>query len=259
MPATTPSVSHRRAGVVEGAEEEGVHEGDGPGPHGEDVAQDAAHPGGGPLVGLDGRRVVVALDPQRHGDAVAGVDDPGVLSRADQDMGPLGGEPFEVQPGRLVGAVLAPHHRVHGQLEVVGRAPEDLLDARRLVVGQARAPGAAPSPSPYPAPCRGPAFGPPPWTGGGGPRPVGANGRRRHCEMDVSPIGCIAPSRIPIITPMADPGTRAQPTTHVEHPQGGPGPGPRGGPGRAPLSRGHRAATGPSGAQAQPRVASANA
>ena len=78
------------AGVVEGAEEQRVHEGDGPGPHGEDVAQDAAHTGGGALVGLDGRRVVVALDPQRHGDAVAGVDDPGVLARPDEDVGRLG-------------------------------------------------------------------------------------------------------------------------------------------------------------------------
>ena len=57
-----------------------------------------AHPGGGPLIGLDGGGVVVALDPQRHGDAVAGVDDPGVLSRPHQDVGPLGREPFEVQP-----------------------------------------------------------------------------------------------------------------------------------------------------------------
>ena len=74
------------AGVVGGAEEERVHEGDGPGPHGEDVAQDAAHAGGRPLVGLDGRRVVVALDAQGHGDAVTDVDDAGVLARAHQDL-----------------------------------------------------------------------------------------------------------------------------------------------------------------------------
>ena len=127
-------------GVVGRAEEEGVHDGQRARPHGEDVAQNAAHPGGGALVGLDGRGMVVALDADRHGDAVAGVDHPGVLAGAHQDPRPLGRQAAQVQPGRLVRAVLAPHHGVEGQLEVVGGPAQDFADSLELVVGQAERP-----------------------------------------------------------------------------------------------------------------------
>ena len=73
-------------------------------------------------------------------DAVADVDDAGVLARADQDAGPLGGQPAQVQAAGLVGAVLRPHHRVHGQLQVVGMPPEDALDGGGLVVGEPEGP-----------------------------------------------------------------------------------------------------------------------
>ena len=126
------------AGVVEGAEVQRVEEGDGPGAHGEDVADDAADAGGRALVGLDGRGVVVALDAQGDGDAVADVDHAGVLAEAGQHPGRLRRQPAEVDPGRLVGAVLGPHHRVHGQLEVVGRPAEEPVDGLRFVVGEAR-------------------------------------------------------------------------------------------------------------------------
>ena len=74
------------AGVARGqvgdlAEAQRVQVADGPGAHGEDVAQDAAHAGGRPLVGLDGRRVVVALDLHGDGQAAADVHDAGVLAR----------------------------------------------------------------------------------------------------------------------------------------------------------------------------------
>ncbi len=121
-------------------EEQRVHHGDGSGPHGEDVPQDAAHPGGRPLVGLDGRGMVVALDPDGHGDAVAGIDDAGVLPRAHQHMGALGGQPLQVDPRRLVRAVLAPHDGEQGQLEVVRRAAEDGLHLVPLPVGEAEGP-----------------------------------------------------------------------------------------------------------------------
>ena len=61
--------------VVQRTEPERVHERDGAGAHGEHVAQDPADAGGRALVGLDGRGVVVALDAERGGDAVADVDD----------------------------------------------------------------------------------------------------------------------------------------------------------------------------------------
>ena len=78
------------AGVVERAEPQRVHEGDGPGAHGEDVAEDAADAGGRALVGLDRRGVVVALDADGGGDAVAHVDHAGVLARADEHPRRLG-------------------------------------------------------------------------------------------------------------------------------------------------------------------------
>ncbi len=54
--------------------------------------------------------------------------------------GPSVGQPPQVQPGRLVRAVLAPHDGVEGQLEVVGGAAQDLADGLELVVGQAQRP-----------------------------------------------------------------------------------------------------------------------
>ena len=106
------------------AEEERVHDREGPRAHREDVAQDAAHAGRGPLVGLDRRRVVVALDADRDRDAVAGVDNPGVLARARPARARLGrGQSPQVDPRGLVRAVLAPHHAVEGQFEVVGSRP----------------------------------------------------------------------------------------------------------------------------------------
>ena len=140
MPATTPSISHCWRASLGIPEEQRVHHRDGPRPHGEDVPEDPPDPGGRPLVGLDGRGVVVALDADGHGDPVAGVDDPGVLPRTDQHMGSLGGQPPEVDPGRLVGAVLAPHHREQGQLEMVGGTPEDGLHLVAFPVGEAERP-----------------------------------------------------------------------------------------------------------------------
>ena len=120
------------AGVVEGTEAQRVHDRDGPRAHGEDVAQDAADAGGGALVGLDGRRVVVALDADRRGDAVADVDHARALAGTDEHPRCLGREAAEVDPRRLVGAVLGPHHRVHGELEVVRLTPEGRRDRKRL-------------------------------------------------------------------------------------------------------------------------------
>ena len=128
------------AGVAGVAEEQGVHDGDGTGPHGEDVPQDPPDPGGRPLVGLDGRGVVVALDADGHGDTVPGVDDPGVLARAHQHMGRLGGQPPQMDPGRLVRAVLAPHDGEERQLQMVGRTTEDGLHLVPLAVGEAEGP-----------------------------------------------------------------------------------------------------------------------
>jgi hypothetical protein len=72
--------------LTEGAEAQGVQDRDGPRPHGEDVAHDAAHPGRRSLVGLHEGRVVVRLDLHHYAEPVADVDGAGVLApHAGQD------------------------------------------------------------------------------------------------------------------------------------------------------------------------------
>ena len=123
---------------VERAEPQRVHHRDRPGAHREDVADDAADAGRGALVGLDVRRVVVRLDLERDGVALADVDDAGVLADAGQHLADRRllrdlGELLEVHLRALVGAVLAPHHAVHRQLGAGRAAAEDLADPRVLV------------------------------------------------------------------------------------------------------------------------------
>src|SRR5205807_2682851 len=107
-----------------------------------DVADDAADTGGGALVRLDVRRVVVRLHLEGRRPAVADVHDAGVLADARKHRlthllrGGLA-EVAQMHLGRLVGAVFAPHHRVHGQLGVGGPTPEDLAYPLVLVVLQA--------------------------------------------------------------------------------------------------------------------------
>ena len=129
-------------GGVERAEAQRIHHGHRARAHREDVADDAADAGRGALVGLDVRRVVVRLDLEGHRVALADVEDAGVLADAGQhlaDRGLLGqlAELLEVDLGGLVGAVLAPHHRVHRQLRGGGTAAEDLADPGVLVGLQA--------------------------------------------------------------------------------------------------------------------------
>src|SRR4029079_15166480 len=67
--------------MVRCTEAAGVEGGDGPGAHGEDIAEDAADAGGGALVGLDEGRVVVALHLEDDGEAFADIDDAGIFAR----------------------------------------------------------------------------------------------------------------------------------------------------------------------------------
>jgi hypothetical protein len=113
--------------VVDRAEAQLVHDGDRARAHRDDVADDAADAGRGALEGLDVARVVVRLDLEGDGPALADVDDAGVLAHADHEalfhlVGDLLAEAAQVDLRRLVGAVLAPHHRVHRQLAASGGA-----------------------------------------------------------------------------------------------------------------------------------------
>ena len=132
----------RRVGGVEGPEPQRIHHPDRTRAHGQDVPDDAADSGGRPLVGLDVAGVVVRFDLERHCVALTDVDHPGVLADARQRLadrrfvGQLA-EAAEVDLGRLVRAVLRPHHRVHGQLRRRRPATEELADAFVLVLLQA--------------------------------------------------------------------------------------------------------------------------
>jgi hypothetical protein len=127
-------------GVVERPEPQRVHQGDRPGAHGEDVAQDAARAGRRTLVGLDVGGVVVALDADGRRDAVTDVHDARRSRPGPTSTPRLGRESLQVDARRLVRAVLGPHHRVHRQLEVVRAPSEDRHDVVELVVGQPEGP-----------------------------------------------------------------------------------------------------------------------
>ena len=126
-------------GIGRIAEAEGVEDGDRPGAHREDVAQDAADAGRGTLVGLDRGRVVVGLDLERDREPVADRDDAGVLARPGDDALALRRQRPEQRLRALVRAVLAPHDAEHRELEVVRVAPtQPVADGVELVVGDAQ-------------------------------------------------------------------------------------------------------------------------
>ena len=125
-------------GGVGRAEAQRIHHRERACAHGEDVAHDAADPGRRTLIGLDVGRMVVGLDLEGHRPAVTDVDDSGVFADAHHELRPatlglLVAELAQVHFGRLVGAVLAPHHRVHRELTRCRPAAEDLADARVLI------------------------------------------------------------------------------------------------------------------------------
>ena len=135
--STTPCTTRAVSGWSIAPKRSCVHDGDRARAHRDDVAHDAADAGRGALERLDVARVVVALDLERDRPALADVDDAGVLAHADHEVACcISSETFwpnwrRYILRRLVGAVLAPHHRVHRELAAGGAAAEDLADARR--------------------------------------------------------------------------------------------------------------------------------
>ena len=130
-------------GGISRAETQLVHHGDGASAHGHDVADDAAHASGRALMRLHVRGVVVALNTEGHGVAVSDVDHTSVLTNASENLrshllGHCFTEVAQVRLGRLVGAMLRPHHGVHGQLGVGRTAAQNLADAGVLVVLEAQ-------------------------------------------------------------------------------------------------------------------------
>jgi hypothetical protein len=128
-------------GIAGIAEAEGIEQRDGAGAHGEDVAQDPAHPSSSPLERLDKGRVVVTLDLEDDGPAVPNVDRPRVLAGALQDGGAGLGQPAQEDSRMLVGAVLGPQGREQPQFCVGRPAPQARHDPLVLFDRQAELEG----------------------------------------------------------------------------------------------------------------------
>ena len=120
-------------GASSDAEPQRVQQRDRPRAHREDVADDAADAGRRALIRLDERRMVVRLDLEDRGEAVADVDRAGVLARTLQHLRPFGRQRPQVHARALVAAVLGPHHREDAELGQVRLAAEERDDALVLV------------------------------------------------------------------------------------------------------------------------------
>ena len=118
------------------SESERVEQGDGARSHRDHVAEDAPHAGGRALVGLYEGGVIVGLDLEDGGQAVADVHRPRVLARPLQDARALGGQRLEVDAAGFVGAVLGPHDGEEAELGEVGLAAERPADPLVLLRGQ---------------------------------------------------------------------------------------------------------------------------
>ncbi len=119
------------------AEPQPVEERDRPRAHGDDVAQDPAHAGGGALERLDRRGMVVRLDLEGDREALAEVEHARVLARPLQHPLAGGWKPAQKRRRVLVAAVLRPEDGEDGELEVVRIAAEKLPDSVRLPVREA--------------------------------------------------------------------------------------------------------------------------
>ena len=124
------------AGVIRDTKEQWIHHGKGTSAHGEDVTQDASNASCCALVGLDGRRMVMRFDTNRHCDPVSCIDHASVFAGANQHLGAFGGEALEVHSRGLIRTVLGPHHRVKRSLKRVRLSTEHRGDLRKLVVSE---------------------------------------------------------------------------------------------------------------------------
>src|SRR5262249_31498425 len=121
-----------RAPIVGPAELERVEQRNRPSAHGDDVAQDASHPGCRALVRLDSTRVVMRLDFEGHSQPIADAHDARVFAGAGKHVTAGAGQRAQERLAALIRAMLAPHNAEHGQLEIVRRAPQELLDLLEL-------------------------------------------------------------------------------------------------------------------------------
>src|ERR1019366_1623143 len=101
--------------------------------HGEDVTENAADAGGRALIRLDGGRMVVRLDLERHGESVTDRDHAGVLTGTLQHVRRRGREFPEQGPRMFVRAVLAPQRAHDAEFRERRRAAQHVHQAIVLV------------------------------------------------------------------------------------------------------------------------------
>src|SRR5712664_2819220 len=118
------------ARVVHRAKAEAVEQRHGTRTHRKDVAEDAAGAGRGPLIWLDGRRMVVRLDLEGDSPTAGQPQHAGVLARALDDLRAGRRQVLENGPRMLVGAVLAPQGGEDAQLRERGGPAEHRYDTR---------------------------------------------------------------------------------------------------------------------------------
>ncbi len=117
------------AGDFQRAEVQRIQRSNGASSHGKNIAHDAAHAGGGALIGFDGARVVVRFDLEGDRQTVSDVHQTGVLFAGFfQRAGAGTGQLFQLGDGVLVAAVFGPHNREDTQLGVGGRTSQDFQD-----------------------------------------------------------------------------------------------------------------------------------
>ena len=83
---------------ADGSKAQRIHHRERSGAHGKDVAKDAPNAGSRALERLDKRGMVMRLDFERAGPAVADVDNPGILSRPLHHAFAMRWQPLEVDP-----------------------------------------------------------------------------------------------------------------------------------------------------------------
>ncbi len=113
--------------MVEIPKAQGVHHGNWPCAHRNNVANNATNTGSSALEGFDEAGVVVTFNLEGHRPPFTNIDYTRVFSHAHHQVFGHGVVHFfteltQVNLGGLVGAVLAPHHRVHRQFTRGGPA-----------------------------------------------------------------------------------------------------------------------------------------
>ena len=104
--------------------------------HGEDIAQNSAHPSGSSLKRLHCAGMIVGLDLEGQSQTIPSIHHARILFSRLYQYGRAGGRKFFQLPTRVfVGAMLTPHDREHAEFVFVRLAAKAPLDPSVLLFG----------------------------------------------------------------------------------------------------------------------------